>query len=369
MALMPIALFSPAPGQQVFQERAPPPVETRRPNDPAPQLIVLRPGAVECSGIAEEPVDRELPIPTAQQLFSAEPIRPITVAFSIDASGRPTDIREVPGARRQPWIDTSDAVPALAAWRFAPGAPRTRCTMTYTVNHLHAPDVRIEDAYRAFAFRRGNSPAMAPFYRLTIPAGSDCFHPFPAYRMRAYPPYDTLDQRPGTVSYAMVGYDVDRHGRTRRVRLLGGDRETPLARTALTAIRKTRFAPAAHHGCVLPFRLYPRVPLAAPPAPPVGQYRAADAECEGVPKGWASMPPLVFPPGFTRRSIEGWAIIRFDVAPWGATGDVSVAAAEPAAAFGETAKSIVARATKAPSKRGFSGCVEMVKFKMRPRRG
>ena len=364
-----IVLLPPVLGQHILYEQAPPPVENRGPSDTAPQLIALRPGAVMCSGIVEEPVGRELPIPTAQRLFSTEPIRPITLAFSIDASGRPIDIRDTVGTRRQPWIDASDAVPALAAWRFAPGAPRRRCTLTYTVDHLHAPDVPIEDAYRAFAFRRGNSPDMAPFYRLTIPAGSDCFDPFPAYRMQAYPPYDRLGQRPGTVSYAMIGYDVNRHGQTRRVRLLGGDRDAPLARAALRAIRKTRFVPDARHGCALPFRMYPRAPLAAPPAPPVEQYRTADADCEGVPTGWVSMPPLVFPPGFTRRSIEGWAIIRFDVAPWGATGDVSVAAAEPAAAFGEAAKSIIASATKAPSKRGFSGCVEMVKFKMRPPRG
>ena len=34
------------------------------------------------------------------------------------------------------------------------------------------------------------------------------------------------------------------------------------------------------------------------------------------------------------RAIEGWAVIAFDVAPWGGTGNVRVVASEPAADFG-----------------------------------
>ena len=332
----------------------------------ARRLIVLRPGEATCGGIREAATYRELPIPEARYVFSHEPPHPLTLAFSIDSAGRPTDIHEISEAQPN-GVNTSDAAPSLAAWQFAPGAVRTRCIVTYSVDALPAAEVPPADAYRAFALRRGNPRLLHPFYRRTIPAGSDCFDPFPMFRLRAFPPYDELDQRPGTIAWAMVGFDIDARGRTRDVRLLGGDGDAALGRASVKAVRRSRFAPAARHGCALPYARYPQMPLTPPPAAPTADYRPPDAQCEGVPGDWASMPPLTFPQPFRRRSIEGWAILRFDVAPWGETGNVEVVAAQPADAFGTAAQAIVRRAKKAPSPRGFSGCVDKVVFKMRPR--
>jgi TonB family protein len=76
------------------------------------------------------------------------------------------------------------------------------------------------------------------------------------------------------------------------------------------------------------------------------------------------MPPIGFPPEFERRGIEGWAVVRFDIAPWGGVGNVAVVAAEPAAAFGQQAVQIVGAARKAPSARGYTGCMARVLFKL-----
>src|SRR5690242_10011100 len=135
----------------------------------APELVILRPSDVDCGGTLVVPTHRELPIPAASASVDSDMLRPLTMTFSIDQRGRPIDIRQAGGGPQ--WVDTSDAAPALAAWQFAAGAPRERCTMTYTINHLRFPDVPIDDAYRAFAFRRGNTQEMGPFYNLTIPAG------------------------------------------------------------------------------------------------------------------------------------------------------------------------------------------------------
>lgn len=330
------------------------------------RLIVLRPGAVTCGGIREIPVHRELPIPEAGWAYSKIPAHPVTLTFSIDSRGRAVDIEET-SARQANWGLMDDAAPALAAWQFAPGPMRTHCTISYSVHTLTAAEAPRSDVYSAFATRRGNPPALRPFYERTIAAGSDCFEPFPIFRLQAFPPYDELDRRPGSVSWTMVGFDIDAKGRTRDVRLLDSNHNTALDDSSLDAVRASRFAPRAHHGCLAPFRLYPQAPLKPPPAAPTLDYRAPDAQCDGLPEKWASMPPLKFPDQFRRRSIEGWAIIRFDVAPWGETGNVEVVTAQPAAAFGEAAKRIVERAKKPESPRGFSGCVDKVYFKMRPR--
>ena len=71
-----------------------------------------------------------------------------------------------------------------------------------------------------------------------------------------------------------------------------------------------------------------------------------------------------FPEPFRRRPFEGWAVVRYDVAPWGATGNIEVLASEPAAAFGEQAKRVIASATKAPLSSGMAGCVDRVLFRL-----
>ena len=78
------------------------------------------------------------------------------------------------------------------------------------------------------------------------------------------------------------------------------------------------------------------------------------------------MPALVFRGGFLQRRVVGWALIGYDVAPWGQTGNVRVLAAEPAAAFGEQALNIVRSARKETADTGMTGCVTMVRFVMPP---
>ena len=77
---------------------------------------------------------------------------------------------------------------------------------------------------------------------------------------------------------------------------------------------------------------------------------------------WTYRQPLVFPDPWRRRAIEGWAIVTFDVAPWGEVGNTRVVASEPAAAFGEQAVRLLRGATKPASATGYSGCFERVRF-------
>ena len=70
-----------------------------------------------------------------------------------------------------------------------------------------------------------------------------------------------------------------------------------------------------------------------------------------------------------RRRIEGWAVVRYDAAPWGEIGNVTVLAAQPSADFGTQAQVVLRSAKVAPSESGFTGCVERVRFVMPPESG
>jgi TonB family protein len=125
-----------------------------------------------------------------------------------------------------------------------------------------------------------------------------------------------------------------------------------------------RFEPGARTGCTYTFFRRQSVPLAPPPLPEKAAFRSAGATCPERPPQWESMPPLVFPIAFQRRTIEGWAVLRYDLVPSGATGNVSVLASEPAAAFGEQAVRIVQQARKPADGERYSGCIVRVVFRL-----
>ena len=99
--------------------------------------------------------------------------------------------------------------------------------------------------------------------------------------------------------------------------------------------------------------------------PEEASFRPADATCPAQAE-WAVSPTLTYPDNFRRRGIEGWAMIGYDVAPWGATGNVRVLATQPSDEFGAQAMRIITTAKRVPSATGYTGCVDRVSFKMGP---
>lgn len=191
-----------------------------------------------------------------------------------------------------------------------------------------------------------------------------CFTPaMPAIRTRAYPDLATIPQPAGTSSFSMIAFDIDAQGKPTNVRVEASGGNAALDAAAIRATANSRFAPGGRTGCRFPYFQRHSDPILPPPPPAAADFRKPDARCETL-APWTLPPRMTFPEPFARRVIEGWAIIGYDVAPWGATGNVTVLASEPAAAFGEEAKRIVAVSKRPPSAQGASGCVERVMFKL-----
>jgi TonB family protein len=105
-------------------------------------------------------------------------------------------------------------------------------------------------------------------------------------------------------------------------------------------------------GAVLPAPPMPSAPAdprAACPSTVLASYRALTS------------PGTVAP--FLDRGVEGWALVRFDIAPWGEVGKVEVIDAQPASAFGETARRIVGAGRAEPGP-GAIRCVQPVVFRV-----
>lgn len=332
------------------------------------RLFEYVPGSVDCAGTTVTPLQVERTFPTIGFAEARAAAAPISFTFRIDAEGRPLDIEREVGKfapQTYAYVQSDDVAPAFATWRFAGGNPRAKCRITFEATGSPAIEAPLSLVRRYIVAPHNRSPEERQFFKRIQAADSDCFGAnSPEVRLRAFPAFERISQARGTWSYAMAGFDINASGKPFNVRIVDSDGNAALDRATIDAVQRSRFAPSAKHGCTYPYYRRPKEPLEAPKAPEAATFAPADAKCPADQTGWTSMPSLRFPAGFQQRSIEGWAVIGYDVAPWGATGNVRVLAAEPAAMFGEEARSIVSMARQAPSQAGRSGCVDIVRFVM-----
>lgn len=320
-----------------------------------PELVTWTVGPILCAG---KPVTPTLP---PRPLAGLVPIPAraggsvVRLSFTIDASGRPGGI-EAPGGFMP--LDTSDLGPSLAASRFAPGQARPDCAAWFTPTRTPIAQAD-KTAVMGFTVFPTSRPIRAMLERVK-PVGSDCFEPEPALLNRAFPDFKKIPQEPGALDWSMVGFDIDADGQPVNARTVAGSGHAVLDREAVAAVQRSRYEAGTRKGCLYPY--WRRgANLAAPGAPETKGFQAEGATCPAKTE-WERPPVYAFPDGYRRRHIEGWAIVAYDVAPWGEIGNARVLAAQPAAAFGQNALSVLRGAKKKPSASGYSGCVDRVRF-------
>ncbi|WP_333571372.1 TonB family protein [Sphingomonas sp.] len=353
-------------------QELPPPIPGSGQPRPAPTLLLIAPtaGEARCDDGPVALARREAPFPTGVYGNGNAPL-PITLTFQIDPQGRPFGIKRADAGEWNPkrlYFPEGDVIPAFAASRFAPGA-RNNCTIRFEPQPVAAGEAPPLVAMRYVVAPHTRLPGERTVFRRFHPADTNCIGTdTPRVRLRAYPAFENIAVAPGSWTYAMAAFDINAKGKPVNVRIIGSDGNAALDRASVRAVEQSRFAPEARHGCTYPYYRRSEETIAAPTPPDKASFRPADARCSDGETGWTSMPKLQFPAGFAERRIEGWAIIGYDVAPWGQTGNVRVLAAEPAAAFGEKAREIVMQARQAPSASGRVGCVDIVRFVM-PQKG
>jgi hypothetical protein len=327
------------------------------PPPPGPRLLTWTMGEVHCGGEIARVERLVRPNGVATWVSS---VPSVTLRFRIDSDGRAVDV-----SRPAEFVSNyqEDLAPALVATRFASGLERADCTVEY--RDAAVPFAEADrGALMAFTMVPGAQNTGEAWKQLQ-PVDSTCVPP-PADRLRASPDFDKVPARPGERDWSIIGYDIDAQGRPVRPELMGGSGNAALDRESLAAVRKSRFARGARKGCSYRYwRAGAAIP--APAEADKESFRPADANC---PKDfdWDRKPVLTYPPNYSARSIEGWAIIGFDVAPWGQLGNLKVLVAEPSADFGEAGRNVIQQASLHPSHTGYVGCVEKVRFKMGPRK-
>lgn len=335
------------------------------PGAPTQAILDLSPGQITCDGVPVRAVTLARPAPAVASLAPGQTIAPFTFKFRIDADGRPLGI--APEARMATglYFTALDLQPALAASRFAAGAPKHGCVISYDVAASPIADASIDLVYRYFVLPHDRNYIDAAVLKRVRDASADCSGTKPPKILtQVYPDYDLIPQPSGALSMSVTGFDIDASGRPVRVRTVASDGNARLDAAARGAVSRSRFGSGVRTGCTAPALRRQSMPLAAPPPPDVAAFRKADSGCDEDGSAWLLPPKMTFPEPFRRRGIEGWAIIRYDVAPWGQTGNVTILASEPAAMFGEYARNIITTAKRPPSARGATGCVDRVLFRL-----
>ncbi|QDZ07167.1 energy transducer TonB [Sphingomonas panacisoli] len=335
-------------------ERYPAPIPPAPPLPGAQGLIGWQVEGMDCAGTDLPDAAVMLPRPAFGWMQQGAPLR-VTLDFAIDDAGRPVDIRR----SEQSYVpNADDLAPALAASNFAAGAPHRQCQAHYVATRSPIAAAAVPDLIAATIDAR---PSREAIERIK-PTGSDCFDKPLEPLLRGYPDFRTLKGSVGRLQWSMVQFDIDAAGKPVAVHTLTGTHDGGLDAAARAAVAKSRFAGGKRSGCLYPY-WKSATPRPAPDSPDKQGFRPESATCP-VELDWAVKPVLQYPDNYRKRGIEGWAIVAFDAAPWGATGNVRVLAAEPAADFGTTAINVVAAARLAPSNQGYVGCVERVRYVM-----
>lgn len=350
----------------------PPPPPPRSPTHLAPPVIqtpLYRPHLVDydgataqCGGRIVTPLAAVAPFTQVARLGVDAP-RSYEMGFTIGDDGRPLGItQQVAASGPKGYVQATDLVPAFSLWRFPASAAGAACTMTFTARSVPLDRAAPADLYRVAALRMANPSEFQTLMQQVRKSG-DCAGPGrPRMLLRAFIDDRRIPQTPGVPSYAVASFDVDADGVPQNPGIVASDGNRVLEAAASDAASRGRYVGnAPRTRCTIPFRRAATDPVPAPPMPPKADY--PEVRCS-QPVRWARPLNLEFPDAFRRRAIEGWAIVRYDLAPWGATGAVTVLASEPAAEFGEQARRMIiaARAEAAPN--GAQGCIARVHYRM-----
>ena len=316
------------------------------------RLVSWMPGPVRCeNGEVASVVEGRRPYNTLWSGRGSEPPA-MSFDFAIDATGRPVSITRTSPSHS----NHGSGAAAMVSSRFAANAALDGCSITY--RPVMRPIEEAEPVELVSYVMTGQTPRLSREAYDRLHADDECragTQPI----LRAYPNFDQIPATPGVRDWTAIGFDVKPSGETSNVRHLYGTGNEPLDGAAEEAVETSRFNEGPmRHNCSYRYWRNAAV-LPAPPAPP----RGADWSdpCEAL--EWDRAPQLVFREAYRSRSIEGWADIAYDVAPWGEIGNVRILRAEPIDDFGEAAKRMIERSSKQEGQ-AITGCETRVFYRM-----
>lgn len=288
---------------------------------------------------------------TTQQSPPAPPTAD-TYTFSIDAEGAVIDLTRL--SMPTMWPGDEQAA-ALATWRFAAGAPAKGCRLDLTPTTVALSEASPAKLFEIIALQGRQAP---PVVSEALSKRGDC-HKQPVRRPQivVYPDLRAFDNTSIAPAWAGIQYGIDANGAVRDVTIVARHGEAAFADTAAASVTESRFLSGSPRtACYAVFSASTRA-TPARPRPELKAYKRPGDTCEVTREALNIPEAKMYPPAYAARKVPGWAILRFDVAPWGAVGNIEVLASQPSDAFGAAARNLVANARPNPPASGYRGCL------------
>lgn len=281
--------------------------------------------------------------------------------FSVDAEGAVIDLKRAAAAAS--WQPDEQAA-TLATWRFAPRAPATGCRLDLPPTTTALDETAPARLFEMIALEGRSTPTVV---RETVSKWGDCGQvPRRRPHVVVYPDLRAFDDKGIAPAWAAITYGIDAVGAMRDVRIVAQGGDKAFADGAAAALAETQSYPGPpRRGCYATFSASPRS-TPAPKRPESQSFRRNGDACE-VTQAALNIPEAkMYPPVYAARKVGGWALIRFDVAPWGAVGNIEVLASQPSDAFGLAARNLVSAARPTPPASGYRGCIVPVIYAVPP---
>ena len=325
---------------------------------PVVHLISWKAGQITCdNGAIFSPDVIPTRIPDATSNVP-EQLPRVIFSFTLGSEGRALGITasDIAGGRRY----GSDLSPALAAARFDHQAGEAACAVTFSQTATPYDEAQLDDLMmQVIHSRRRAVPRDA--WQNIVPG--DCF----ANRKRPLeihtPDYRKLPKRPGANHWVFVSYDIDAEGKPINLETAGSTGNAAIETASRRAVAASRWIDEDPRTGCWRYDWTAADVITAPKAPPAWQFGEQPEQCEADDR-WSKTPVLNYPKAYQRRGIEGWAVLRYDVASWGEIGNVETLAAQPASEFGSYAEGVLTSARYATIEGGLTGCIETVIFKL-----
>lgn len=344
-------------GGTALAQSLPPPIIIPLADASSP-LLLARDATLSCDGrpikaLYVEPLPPRLVTPGTP---AREPST-LVLNFSVNREGRARSIRPAPTSPPR-FVVTDDAQATLAAYRFAPGEARTDCAMTIRQTSHALAEAGTDLLALAYAADRARPGMVA---KALARKDDDCRdRPRPA--VAVYPSPDVGRIPLGGLAWTTTRWNVGRDGRTSDVETIASSGDAEMDAEARRALVATTFRPGApRRGCISAWmRQGETLPDTPEPEPTGDPLKNCPAELR------ARFTPgrPTYPTAFRQRGIEGWAIVRYDIASWGETGAIEVLDAQPAAAFGDAARNIIRAGRATPGHVAGIRCTDRFIFRM-----
>ena len=341
---------------------SPPPIRLAPREEGSPervqQLATWTPGDISC-GNGETLPGSLINAPIPQRLRRSTSLSaPITLEFTLGPEGRAMSIATAEGSQLS--SRAFDLPPALAGSALPTFATPQQCRVTFEETMGPLEEASLEDLVRMRAYNRSVRVPSEAWQRI-VPG--DCSEkPRPRPLTLGYPDFRGLPKPQGDRNWVFLSYDTDADGRPTNLEIVESSGSSELKTQATEAVARSQFTEGNRTGCLRYFWTGAGV-VSEPERLDLDSYGDQPEACDADDK-WAREPVLRYPETYRRRGIEGWVVMRYDVAPWGETGNIRVIDSQPTDDLGRFAVSVLNSAQYKEQEAGLTGCITRVRFRL-----